>query len=114
MIDKKYAIAMAETLHYLKGIPEQDIKKIPNQFLEFLKENADSNYKCDFDYNKSLKELHLKNETYGIISIICYNYWCETPEEKMKYLTRLKENEKNYQEKLETQYDLSNLFKNRK
>ena len=32
MVNERYSKAMAETLHYLKGIRQNDIKKIPNKF----------------------------------------------------------------------------------
>ena len=44
MVDEKYSIAIAETLHYLKGINQSDINKIPNKFMNFLKENSLQNY----------------------------------------------------------------------
>lgn len=111
MVDKKYSIAMAEVLHLLKGFSKKEIEKIPTKLLKLLEENADKNYKCDFDYNKDLEELDLKDETYGIISMICYNYWCETPEEKAKYISILNENEREYQERLKEKYNINNLFK---
>lgn len=111
MVNERYSIAMAETLHYLKGISQEDINKIPNKFMEFLKVNADQNYKCDFDYTKSLKELNLSNETRGLISMICLNYWCETEEQKSNFRKHLSENETRYQEELKKKYNIDNIFK---
>ncbi len=111
MVNERYSKAMAETLHYLKGINENDIKKIPNKFMQFLKENALQNYECDFDYNKPLKELKLLEETRGLISMICLNYWCETEEEKDEFIKHLNENEKRYQEKLRKKYEVYEIFK---
>lgn len=53
MVNEKYAIAMAETLHYLKGINQNDIDKIPSKFMKFLKDNASQDYVCEFDYTKT-------------------------------------------------------------
>ena len=93
MVDKNYAIAMSELLYFLKGFSDEEINKIPKKLINFFKENADSSYNCDFDYNANIEDLNLKDETYGLISLICYNYWCETPEEKQQYLDLLKKNE---------------------
>ena len=82
--------------------------------MNFIKENASKNYKCSFDYNKPLKELDLLDETRGLIGMICYNYWCETAEQKSEYLNKLNENEKNYQQMLREKYNPDNLFKNKK
>lgn len=114
MVNKKYSMAMAETLHYLKGINQMDINKIPNKFIEFLKNNADKDYECNFDYTKPLKELELMDETRGLISMICLNYICENEEQKKAYINHLKENEKHYQEELRKKYNPDDIFKNNK
>ena len=72
----KYAIAMAEVLHYLKGIRQEDIDKIPQKLIEYFKQNSLESYVCKFDYKKPLKELELQEETKGLIAMICFNYWC--------------------------------------
>ena len=70
----KYKIAMAELLYYLKGIRKEDIAKIPQKLMLFFLENASKDYKCKFDYNKSLKQLELQEVTKGLIAMICLNY----------------------------------------
>ena len=111
MIDIKYRNAMAEVIEYLKGIRKEDVDKIPNKLITFLKENASKNYKCEFDYNRPMKEQKLLDETKGIISMICLNYWCETNEQKQNFIKKLNENEIKYQEELTKIYNTENLFK---
>lgn len=111
MVNEKYAIAMAETLHYLKGINQNDIDKIPSKFMKFLKDNASQEYVCEFDYTKSLKEQSLRNETRGLIAMICLNYWCETEEQKDNFKKHLKQNEIKYQEELQKKYNINEMFK---
>ena len=114
MVNVRDANAMAEVLYYLKGIKQKDIDKIPEKFIEYLNENASKEYKCNFDYNKPLKDLNLLDETRGIIGMICYNYWCITEIQKKQYLEKLNENEKIYQEMIRKKYNPDNIFKNRK
>ncbi len=111
MINERYGIAMAETLHYLKGISQDDINKIPDNFITFLKNNASQNYECKFDYTRPLKELNLKNETRGLIAMICLNYWCETEDQKNSFIEHLNKNEKKYQEELRKEYNIDDIFK---
>lgn len=111
MINERYRIAMAETLHYLKGVSQVDINKIPKKFMSFLKDNAYHNYECKFDYTKPLNELTLKNETRGLIAMICLNYWCETEEQKNSFMNHLNENEKRYQEYLQVVFNSDDIFK---
>ncbi len=113
MISVKNANAMAEVIYYLKGIRQEDLNKIPKKLLQYLNENASKEYKCNFDYNKPLKELKLLDETRGIIGMICYNYWCITEKQKEQYIKKLSENEKKYQEILHELYNPDNLFKRR-
>ncbi len=110
VIDNNYAIAITELLHFLKGFSDEELNKIPKEFMNFFEENADKNYKCNFDYNTDIEDLHLKDETYGLISMICYNYWCETPEEKKHYLDLLNECEKEYQKQISEKYNPDKLF----
>lgn len=111
MVNEIYSIAISETLHYLKGINQEDINKIPNKFMIFLKENASNNYSCDFDYTKPLKELNLTNEAKGLIAMICLNYWCKTEEQKIKFRNHLNVNEQAYQEQLKRKYNVDDIFK---
>ena len=111
MISVQSQNAMAEVLWYLKGIKEDDLNKIPNDIINYIKQNASKEYNCTFDYSKPLKELNLLDETRGIIGIICYKYWCTTKEQKEMYIKKLNSNEKKYQIKLNEQYNPNNLFR---
>ena len=110
MINEKYGIAITETLHYLKGIRQEDINKIPKKFMLFLTENSLKNYDCNFDYTKPLKELNLTSETKGLISMICLKYWCKTEEQKTKFKNHLNLNEQAYKEALKTMYNADDIF----
>ena len=114
MVSVRNANAMAEVIYYLKGIKQEDIDKIPKKFIQYLNKNASKEYKCDFDYNKPLKELNLLDETRGIIGMICYNYWCVTEKQKEQYLKRLSQNEQQYQKILNEKYNPDNIFGKKK
>lgn len=111
MISVQNANAIAEVVYYLKGIRQEDIDKIPKKLLEYLNNNASKEYECNFDFNKPLNELELLEETRGIIGMICYNYWCETEEQKANYLKKINQNEQKYQEELRKKYNTDNIFK---
>ena len=111
--DIKYANAMAEVLYYLKGIRDEDLAKLPKKLINFLEENANKNYICNFDYTKPLKELNLIDESKGIIAMICYYYWCNTEENKQKLISTFNQNEKIYQEEMKEKYDPKKIFEER-
>ena len=114
MVSIRNANAMAEVIYYLKGIRQEDINKIPKKLMQYLNENASKEYKCDFDYNKSLKELKILDEIRGIIGMKCYNYWCINKFQKKKYIDKLNMNEIKYQEELRKKYNPDNIFKNKR
>lgn len=114
MINEIYSLAISETLYYLKGIQQQDIDKIPNKFMNFLKDNCLKNYKCNFDYTRPLKELNISDEARGLIAMICLNYWCDNEEKKEMFKKYLAQNEIKYQEKLREKYNPDELFKKKK
>lgn len=113
MVNKKYSIAMCETLRYLKGINQDDLNKIPSKFIKFLNDSSSKNYECDFDYTKPLKELNISEEARGIIAMICLNYWCITDEQKEKFKSHLTKNELKFQKEMRRKYNPDNLFKNK-
>jgi hypothetical protein len=43
--------------------------------------------------------------------MICLNYWCETEEQKSKFVNHLKINEQAYQEELKRKYSIDDIFK---
>ena len=111
MVCDRYANAISEVLYYLNGICKEDIDKIPKRLIKLFENNKSKDYVCNFDYNKPLKELDLLDETRGIISMICLNYWCQTKEEKQKVLEKLNQNERKYQEGLRRRYNPDSIFK---
>lgn len=106
--------AMNEVLHYLKGIKEEDIQKIPEKLLKYFEDNKIEGYECTFDYNKSLNELdnELSEEAKGYIGVIALNYWCENEEDKKKLLSKFNENERIHQEIKRQKYNPDNIFNN--
>ncbi len=111
MLNERYRIGISETLHYLKGIRQEDIDKIPGKLMTYFKENVSSTYTCDFDYTKPLQELKLTDEAKGLIAMICLNYWCETEEQKAKFRKHLILNEQAYQKELKRKYNVDDIFK---
>lgn len=105
-------VIMSEVLDVLNKFNDEDIKKIPKKFIEYLKENSDKNYINNIDYKKPIRELKLHDETIYILDMICINYWCENDLQKKEFLCQLNKNEQKYQEKLREKYNPDNLFKN--
>ena len=94
-INEQLSVAVAETLYYLRGIKQEDIDKIPQEFVNLLFDNTSKEHKSNFDNSIPLNDLNISEETRGIIGTICYRYWCENEDQKKEYLDHLSQNEKN-------------------
>lgn len=72
---EEYGDVYNEVLEVLKYVPEQDYKKIPTNFIDFLESNRDE--KNDFVYNLGLplEKQNLSREAKTILAIICKLYW---------------------------------------
>ena len=99
MIDKKvysevYAVLVALGVGY--------IDRIPNDFLEFLRNQQDLSYKPEIDDNKALNEQNISKETLAMIAMLELEYWCNSDEEKAELLQLLGKNEQKLREVLES------------
>lgn len=112
MLNQRYAEASVEVLDILEHMNANDLAKVSNKFIEFLKENASKNYICNLDYSKKLNDMELKQETRGLLALMYEKYWCPE-EEKDELQKRFYENEQKYQTELREKYNPDNLFKNK-
>ena len=110
MVSAAYANAMAETLWYLRGIRKEDINKIPTSVINYLIKYSNKDYKCNFDYNAPMEDMHLLAETKVLITSICYSYWCDDEIEKAKLREILQKNEKEYETWQRELYDPNKIF----
>lgn len=110
MVSAAYANAMAETLWYLRGIRKEDVNKIPTSVINYLIKYSNKDYKCNFDYNASMEDMHLLDETKVLITSICYSYWCDDEIEKAKLREILQKNEKAYEIWQRELYDPNKIF----
>jgi len=109
MLNQRYAEASVEVLDILEHMNTNDLARVSNKFIDFLKENASKNYICNLDYSKKLNDMDLKEETRGLLALMYEKYWCPE-EEKEELKKKFYENEKKYQEELIEKYNSDNIF----
>ena len=109
MLNQRYAEASVEVLDILEHMNDDDLARVSNKFIEFLKENASKNYICNLDYSKKLNDMELKQETRGLLALMYEKYWCPE-EEKEELKKKFYENEQKYQEDLREKYNPDNIF----
>lgn len=80
-MDIKYRKAFAEVLDVLERIDRTLVRKIPREFMEFLRQNADMTHGVIFDSSKKLKEQAISKEAKEILAMLYEDYMNKT---KMK------------------------------
>ena len=71
-----YENALAEVDSILKLMPEDLLHKIPNSFLNFIAQKKSKSYIPNLDFDLSLDEQNLLEETRTILSLIYRSYLC--------------------------------------
>lgn len=85
MLDEIYRNSFKEVYDILKNTESDLTAKLPNKFINFLKENMNVNYKTNINPNEDIDKQHLIKETEAILSLIYRSYWT-TDEEKKEFI----------------------------
>ena len=113
MITKEYAMAYREVVEILKYVPDEDVKKIPKEKLEFYKNNMDGEYNYKLDMTKKIEEQEMLDITKAILANIFRDYWA-TPEQKERIEAKEKYDLEKLAEEKRKKYNLDNIFKEKK
>ena len=109
-----YANVFKETLEVLNHFDSEFLSKIPNEFLNAMKEFASkSTITVNIDTSKNLIEQDISEECKEMISLIFYSY-IATKEEKEELTELWNVNEEAYQKGLKEKYNVDNIFENSK
>ena len=113
MTNENMADVAVEVSCILERFPASYMKKIPQDFIDFINSIKSNTYTFSYDENKSLNEQNIKTETKGVIAYIYENFCC-SDEEKKQYQKWCREVEQEQEEKARIKYNVDNLFKNTK
>lgn len=83
---EEYANVCTEVLEILKSVKDEDLKRIPNEEIENLKENANLEHEFSYDATKDIKEQNVSKAAKGIIAYFFVKY-IATLEQKQKILS---------------------------
>lgn len=110
MIDITYENALFEVYEILKYLNTESKEKIPRRIVDYINENKSTNYNFEIDKNKPIYEQELLPETEAFITLIYRDYICS--ESEKKEINRIiKENDLKYEEELNKEYNIDNIFK---
>ena len=112
MINTIYARAYTEVLEIIKYFPEEEYTKIPEEKIEFYKNNMDKDYDFTINPEIDLSEQNISKEANAIIVNLFTNYFA-TEEQKVKIKEILDLNQKKEEEEKREKYNQDNIFKNK-
>ena len=105
--------AFSEVDMILDLIDSEMKNKVSANFIKFIKEEKDNNYKPNINSELPLEEQNILPETIDILALLKLNYWCNE-EEKKELLKVLNKNEQQFQKEAKEKYDIDKLFKTNK
>lgn len=77
MVSSGFKEAAVEVLDILEHTKKSDVEKIPESFINFLKENSSKTYVSKLDHSKAIKDMELKPKTEAILGLIYMKYWAD-------------------------------------
>lgn len=108
-----YKMAYTQVLEILKRLPQEEVFKIPEEEIKFLKENCDKNYKYVIKPNVSIEECEISRKAYSILVVYFKKYFA-TEIQKQKLDVILKNNQIAIDKEKREKYGVDNLFKEKK
>lgn len=112
MREIEYSEAAVEVLDILNHTNKEDVARIPQSFIKFLTNISSKSYKVKFNHEQPINGLNLKKQTKELLGFIYITWWCDK-EEREKYKKLIQEsNIKN--EEIKENYNINEIFKNRK
>ena len=112
MITKEYAMAYTEVIEILKYVPDEDVQKIPEEKLEFYKNNMNKEYQYSLDMTKEFEEQEMSEITKAILANIFRDYWA-TPYQKERIEAKERYDLEKIEEEKREKYNPDNIFKNK-
>lgn len=110
MISNNYAKAYVEVLEILKYFPQKDYMKIPEEKIQFYKQNKDKNYVFTINPKEDLSKQNISREANAIIVNLYRDYFA-TEEQKVKIKEILELNQKKAEQEKRKKYNQENLFR---
>ena len=112
MINIAYAKAYTEVLEIIKYFPKEEYAKIPEEKIEFYKNNMDKDYNFKINPEIDLSEQSISPEANAIMINLFTDYYA-TEEQKVKIKNILDSNQQKEEQEKRERYNPDNIFKNR-
>jgi len=111
-MEDNYQKAYKEILEILKYVPEESVKKIPQEMRDMFEKEQSKTYDFQIDTSKTFEEQELLEETKAILANIFRDYWA-TPYQKERIEIKEKYDRQQSEEQKRKIYNPNDLFKNK-
>lgn len=108
MKEIQYSEAATQVLDILNYTSEEDVKKIPQSFINFLNNISNKEYIPRFNHEYPISALNLTSEARELLGFIYITWWCDESERK-EYKSIIHSNDVK-QEKI-ADYNAKDIFK---
>ena len=106
-----YEKALAEAFAVIMTLEFSDIQKIPDEFLNTLKNNMDQEYYTTLNIDEEYIDNNLSEDTKGILGLVYRDYLTDESERK-ELVEGENKSEEEYQEVLRDMFQSDLVFKN--
>ena len=106
-----YEKALAEAFAVIMKLEFSDIQKIPDEFLNTLKNNMDQEYYTTLNIDEEYIDNNLSEDTKGILGLVYRDYLTDESERK-ELVEGENKSEEEYQEVLRDMFQSDLVFKN--
>lgn len=111
-MEDNYQKAYKEILEILKYVPEESVKKIPQEMRDMFEKEQLKTYDFQIDTSKTFEEQELLEETKAILANIFRDYWA-TPYQKERIEIKEKYDRQQSEEQKKKIYNPNDVFKNK-
>jgi len=106
-----YAKAYTEVLEIISHFSEDELKKIPQEEIDFYNEAKDKSYQFKIDSNRDLDVQNISREANAILILLFREYFA-TEKQKQVLDDLLQQNEIKEENEKREKYNPDNIFKN--
>lgn len=112
-MEDNYQKAYKEILEILKYVPEESVKKIPQEMRDMFEKEQLKTYDFQIDTSKTFEEQELLEETKAILANIFRDYWA-TDYQRERILAKEDYDKQKREEERRKKYNPDDIFKKRK
>lgn len=111
-MEKNLRNSFKEVYEIIQHTEESVVKRIPEYFINFLRDNMNNNYSPNMDFNSEKWKEQINDDTKAILALI-YRDYIISKDEREKLIQEEIIARNRYEQELRGKYNPDNIFKNK-